>query len=300
MQTIAKLNFEGNAIHELKWKGKSCWIAIDVARAAGARDPATTVHKFLKDEDFLVIGEDYDLVDGNELSDLKQLIEESSISVGSRTPRLTLFYLPALTHFTASRRGKVGKRLKAWIHKEVIPSIRKTGRYDISEQDSMNILDKQNRPTQLNLSKEIATYLIEMFGEQAIPVYHNLTHLGFVGKTAKELVAFANTLGVPKDVLKRGGREVLRYVYPEIPPCEAMQDELVTQGLSMDKAHESARKLVPFFQDMKKNGMLKSASITTQLGLVPTPNYQSIKNPFTKLPKALIRQSKIMYPGASW
>ena len=288
---MQSLKFEDKEVHIFQYKGKNGCIAIDLARAANLQRPADAVRYFIKSKSFLLVkGEDYEVLEGKDLQDLKDVYGNGKIPIpseSSKTSILTIFFEKAIYTFAGTKNGKGFERFQKWVFSSVIPSIIKTGRYDISEQDSTHILEKQNRPTQLNLSKEIASYLIEMFGEQAIPVYHNLTHLGFVGKTAKQLVAFANTLGAPNDVIKRGGREVLRYLYPEIPPCEAMQDELVTQGLSMDKAHESARKLVPFFQDMKANGMLKSASITTQLGLVPTPNYQSIKNPFIKLPKAL-------------
>ena len=54
---LLKLNFEGNEIHELKWKGKPCWIAIDVARAAGLGNPSRAISQYIKKEDWLEQGE---------------------------------------------------------------------------------------------------------------------------------------------------------------------------------------------------------------------------------------------------
>ncbi len=252
-------------IHAIRWKGKPCWIATEIAEAAGLRDPSTSVGKFLKEESYLKEGADFETLRGKDLDDLETVIEYYSIT-NSKTRNLTLFYETALNAFVGTRRNKTGKRLRQWIYTEVLPAIRERGYYDLNEATAGNLEELGKREKQVGLSKEIAAMLIPLYGKQALAIYHLLTARGFTGKTPKELIALAKADGVPSKVYSRGAREILplaplrgvgepceRFWFPYVPPCMALQDQpagstgrrlVVKDNLMPAFAHETA----PVFQ----------------------------------------------------
>ena len=104
--------------------------------------------------------------------------------------------------------------------------------------------------------------LIPIYGKSALAIYHALTARGFTGKTPKELIALAKADGVPSKVYSRGAREILRYWFPHIPPCMALQDLLVTKDrVNPIDAHDAARLAIPLFQKMDELGVLDKSSI---------------------------------------
>lgn len=246
-------------IHAIRWKEKPCWIATEIAEAAGLKKPSDAVWQFLKEESYLKEGTDFDTLRGGNLEDLKRVICLEQIAF---TSQLTLFYETALTAFIGTRRNKVGKRLRQWIYTEVLPAIRETGYYSMSEAAAGNLEQLGEREKQIGLSKDIAAMLIPLYGQHALAIYHLLTAKGFTGKTPKELVALAKADGVPSKVYSRGAREILRFWFPYIPPCMALQDLLVTKDkVNPVDAHETARLAMPLFQRMDELGILDKSSI---------------------------------------
>jgi prophage antirepressor-like protein len=252
--------FGDTDIHAIRWKEKPCWIATEIAEAARLKNPRTAVYKFLKEESYLKEGIDFDTLREGDLEDLKQLVSFKDTS--SKIPSLTLFYETALTAFIGTRRNKVGKRLRQWIYTEVLPAIRETGYYDINEANAGDLREFVEREKQIGLSKEIAALLVPLYGQNAITMYHLLTAKGFTGRKPNEIVALAKANGVPSKVYKRGAREVLRYWFPHIPPCMALQDQLIAKDNLMPKpAHDIARLAMPLFKKMAEVGMLDKSSI---------------------------------------
>ncbi len=204
--------FDEMNIHAVRWRGKPCWIASEIAEAAGLKKPSDAIWQFLKEESYLKEGADFETIRGKDLEDLKTLVSDTSsqnvicFKQIAFVSQLTLFYETALTAFIGTRRNKVGKQLRQWIYTEVLPAIREHGYYDLNEATAGKLAELGEREIQIGLSKEIAALLIPLYGKDALTIYYKLTAMGFTGKTPKDLKAMAKAEGVPSKVYSRGAR----------------------------------------------------------------------------------------------
>lgn len=130
------------------WKGKPAWIAKQVSELAGQVDKSASTYKFLKDNEFLEELIDYEIVRGQDLKELKKMIEQSSIILKGKA--IIVFYESALWAYLQSLRTDMGKMLKQWINREILPSIRKNGVYICGDSyEQMTLLDEPNTETQI-------------------------------------------------------------------------------------------------------------------------------------------------------
>lgn len=149
------------------WQGRPTWIAKQLAELAGQADPSNSISVFLKDNDFLENKIDYEILEGAELKEFKQLIGDSPITNLSKVRNLTIFREPSLWAYLQSLRTEGGKVLKRWINREVLPSIRKDGAYITENANPEFLREKANELEKLetiNKSVELVSPLLDVAG----------------------------------------------------------------------------------------------------------------------------------------
>lgn len=135
---------ENKQLTTIMWKGQPIWIAKQLAELAGQADSSNSISVFLKNNDFLENIIDYEILKGIELKEFKKVIGESPITSMKYTPQLVIFRESALWAYLQSLRTEIGKALKRWINREVLPSIRHTGAYITDNADSKMLRIKAN------------------------------------------------------------------------------------------------------------------------------------------------------------
>lgn len=138
MQTFEKaptFEFEGRTLTTIQYRGEPVWLALDLGNALGyARNGSVLTDKIRKQwPGELVEGEDYYMVRGQELRDLKKLLEPSTVSVGSRAPSVMVLNEDGLLGACLLSRKPFGRRLRKWLRSDVLPSIRATGSYEVPD-----------------------------------------------------------------------------------------------------------------------------------------------------------------------
>ena len=113
--------FEGNDVRIINQNGDSWFVLKDILSSMGSSTrPAiakSTIEQGLGDE----VYDEYPIVD----------------SIG-RTQNITIINDAAVTFLVSRSNTETGKRLNRWIHKEVIPSIRKHGGYIAGQNEMSN------------------------------------------------------------------------------------------------------------------------------------------------------------------
>ncbi len=251
--------------------GDSWWAATDVCEVLEIRNPRQAVTRLKENEKQAVNRNTLDPVISNDRV-------ESGVA-------LTFVNEPGLYRLIFSSRKKESERFKDWVFTEVLPSIRKTGRYDFAEAQMEKLTKHGNRDKQIDMSKEAAIYYLPKYGRQGITKYHSWTCKGFTGKKPEELKLEAKALKLPS-VMRSSGRECIRAFWPETAACVSFQDELVVKdGYDPKDAHDAARLLEPFFEHRKKLGKLDSNEqllfdITEHMQKPSKPDILSLPNPF--------------------
>ena len=122
---ILTAQFEGHALTTITWNGQPAWIASEVGRALGYTQQGTRlVTAITRDwsEEF-IYGHDYLIITGDDLADLKELLEPVADSVPGRTAQLALLLEPGL-HLALTKTNKpAGRKLRRFLVDEVLPSI---------------------------------------------------------------------------------------------------------------------------------------------------------------------------------
>lgn len=166
-------------------------------------------------------------MDDEDRVDMRKLSTDPNINfkLMGDTPRFWITE-PGLYDLILQSRKKEARALKKWITHEVLPSIRKTGRYSLSKTDTMeinsslNILQQHNivnpyevagasnqsyRAKLANLINDIA----KRDHRQTQALYEELYHV-FAAKSGVYIPELAGKDGIlPKDYLRKPGNEVL-------------------------------------------------------------------------------------------
>lgn len=142
--------------------------------------------------------------------------------VGSRTGTVIMLYESGVWKLVIQSRKKIGIQTRNWLAREVLPSIKSKGYYDVSEA-SNNPLSYLNQFTenkvQISNSKSVAAKVKN--DKLSYSDTYNQIHKIVVGMTAKEINKFFNS--------KTSARETLRLNMPEMASTEAVIDELFSK-----------------------------------------------------------------------
>ena len=143
-------------------------------------------------------------------------------SVGFRTSAIIMLYESGVWKLIMGSKKQIGINTRNWLAREVLPSIRNTGKYNANESinNPLSYLHKfTENKEQINNSK-LANSKISITTKDFI-TYHNQVHKLVNGMTAKEIQKFYGS--------KESAREIIRQNVPENASTIALIDSLFVQ-----------------------------------------------------------------------
>lgn len=163
-------------------------------------------------------------------------------------PRPMLVINEAGVYKLAFRSNKPeAERFTDWVAGEVIPQIRKTGKYVPQHQGILPLAAHTDKEVQKDMSKAVNAHNYQLGGEDATVLYNVQNALAHTGKTPSQLKAEAKRAGLPsKD--RTSGKAVVRAIQPEAACCMSLADNLVEQGHDAEKVFSVTRKAKVVFK----------------------------------------------------
>jgi prophage antirepressor-like protein len=171
--------------------------------------------------------------------------------LGSRAGSVIMLYESGVWKLVMNSKKPIGIKTRNWLAREVLPSIRRTGKYDV-EQSQNNpfsyLHDFTEHKKQLENSKKVAEKA--KINRLSYSDTYNAIHKLVMNKTAKEINEMFNTKG--------SAREALRKHLPEYAATEAVIDEIFTnynKSLNEIQASGATKTLPPAFLSLYKLGI---------------------------------------------
>ncbi|MGL5066503.1 MAG: BRO family protein [Sarcina sp.] len=115
-------NFKEYKIFTLRWNGRLCWIAIDMAGVLGYQEKSRAVAQCIISEEY-EIGKDYDILNAKEVKELIRHTDSKHIPSGEHYSRITIFYKSGLLGFINYAHMPIGKELRKWLRDEVFEGL---------------------------------------------------------------------------------------------------------------------------------------------------------------------------------
>lgn len=151
-----------------------------------------------------------------ELTDLK--------SIGSRAGEVLFLTESGFWKLVMQSYSKIGIKTRHWLASEVLPSIRKTGKYEIEPTNPLAIFTERNK--QLELSKGTNSIIHKYARSQEdYQRFWNELHTMCTGLDAKGLRELYQTKGSAK--------EILRKHLPHIEATEAVIEDIWAKGVGL-------------------------------------------------------------------
>lgn len=133
-----------------------------------------------------------------------------------------------------------------WVAGEVIPQIRKTGKYVKKHQGVLPLASHTDIDVQKDMSKSINAVNYELGGVEKTVEYNIANTLAHVGKTPARLKAEAKEAGL-KSKDRTSGKAVVRATQPAKACCMSLADNLCEQGFEPEKVFEVTKKAEEVF-----------------------------------------------------
>jgi len=149
MNKLTKITneFEGKSITTLTYKNQPAWIAREVGSVLGysqvGKRLINNIHsewseEFLKNKDFIILS-------GQELADLKRLLDVGTESVPSRAPSIMLLFETGLNLVLMKTNKPIGVKLRRFLSDEVLPQIVRDGHYLPENETASQITEKERK-----------------------------------------------------------------------------------------------------------------------------------------------------------
>ena len=125
--------FEGQSVTTYFIDDRPCWLARDVGVLLGySHEGGRLVNKVSGEwGDEFVAGQDHLLLDGELLRDFRRLVDDTeSVSIRGKRSLMVLFESGVNLACMLTRKP-LGRRLRRWLAEEVLPALRRTGRYEV-------------------------------------------------------------------------------------------------------------------------------------------------------------------------
>lgn len=134
MESIIRLtkDFESQSITTITFRGKPAWLALEIGRVLGYSENGNRLTRKITQQwsDELVEGRDFIRLKGEELSDLKKVLEPGTDSVLSPFATHAVLLFESGVHFVCLKTEKpIGKRLRRFLVDEVMPQLVRDGAY---------------------------------------------------------------------------------------------------------------------------------------------------------------------------
>lgn len=166
-----------------------------------------------------------------------------------------LFLNEAAVYKLAFRSNKPeAERFTEWVASEVIPQIRKTGRYIPQHQGVLPLISHTNHEVQKDMSKAVNAYNFQKGGVELIVDYTVRATRALTGKTPSQLKREGKEAGLKsKDC--SSGKAVMRVKYPAKASAISFVDNLHEQGYEDEKIFEVAKKAEQVFDGLIAMGV---------------------------------------------
>jgi len=171
--------------------------------------------------------------------------------VSKFSPRTTILFESGYWKLLNHSELPLGLKYRNWVASEVMPTISKTGKYELPkfEIDTKLLSSATERSVQLENSKSINTYNFELDGTKKVIEYNFKNCLQVTNKTPKEI---KKTYGRPD----KSAKEILRRTNPECAMTMTMNDYLVEKyNLEIEQLKETDEFLTKTFQSLGKLGI---------------------------------------------
>ena len=151
MNDLLVKEFEGEPVCNFIWRGKPCWLALDVAKAIGYKYKAKAIRDIIKREGFKVQKE-YGILIEDELKEFKDIFGDY-LKDAKYSPKIVIFYEEGLYGFLAASRMDKGVEFRTWIRRDVMPQIREKGSYTLEKVDKEKIIVDNNQKDSTMVNK---------------------------------------------------------------------------------------------------------------------------------------------------
>lgn len=146
------------------------------------------------------------------------------------------------------------ERFTEWVAEEVIPQIRKTGRYAPQHQDVLPLVAHMAVAVQKDMSKSINAHNYQNGGTQDVITYNVANCVAHMGKTPAQLKREAKKDGL-KSKDRSSGKAVVRATKPPIACCMSLADNLTEQGFNIHRVFEVSKTAEQVFTKMIELGI---------------------------------------------
>lgn len=179
--------------------------------------------------------------------------EENNLIKPKKNPNqikeITLVYESGFWKLSLSSKLPNGKELRKWLANDVLPSIRKTGKYILSTIDTNIILESTKREVQIQKSKEINTHFYELKGPAEIVKYNANNCKQVTGMYPNEIKNQYNS--------KESAKEILRKRKPELASTMCLNDSIMVQegNIHLKDLKEFDKIAIALFCEAEKIGI---------------------------------------------
>ena len=171
-------------------------------------------------------------------------------------PQIALFINESAIYKIAFRSHKPeAERFTDWIAGEVIPQIRKTGKYVHKPQGVLGLSEHTDTVTQKQMSKTINAVYFEKGGQDAVIKYNTENCLVHTGQYPKQVIEQGKRRGL-KSKDRTSAKEVLRHIKPESACGMSLADNLISEGFPEDPVREISQDANQVFKSMLKLGAI--------------------------------------------
>lgn len=170
--------------------------------------------------------------------------------LGSRAGEVLFISESGFWKLVMQSRKTIGIQTRHWLASEVLPSIRKTGKYEIEAANPLASFTERTK--QVQLSKDVNAIIQQNNPDKDAKEYAkfwNELHTIVTGMTAKEILALYKGKGSAK--------EVLRVHAPHLEATEAVIEDIWKKGVGLEKIKDSNlhKDLSSAFQKMLSLGV---------------------------------------------
>jgi hypothetical protein len=165
------------------------------------------------------------------------------------TSEITLVYESGFWKLSLASKLPNGKELRKWLANEVLPSIRKTGKFILSTIDTNTILESAKREVQIQKSKEINIHFYELKGQPEVIKYNAYNCKQVTGMYPNEVKTHYNS--------KESAKEILRKRKPELASTMCLNDSIMVQdnGVKLSDLKEFDKIAIALFCEAEKIGL---------------------------------------------
>lgn len=171
-------------------------------------------------------------------------------------PQTTVFINESAVYKLAFRSRKPeAERFTDWIAGEVIPQIRRTGKYIPNPQGVLPLSEHTNTEIQKTMSKNVNAHNYSKGGRVEIIKYNANNCLAHTGQYPKKIVEFGKKQGL-KSKERTSAKEVLRHLEPESACSMSLADNLVNEGFDSEKVFQVTKSAKQVFKGILELGAI--------------------------------------------